>query len=138
MTVKGLLGAPQAERCVRVIEMTKHVLFACLLAFTGCSTPEPQRAEKPSFKGMELYSWKPVGKDWHFNLLPGTNRAKTPSEKTNPEFAIVGAARLKETFAHLAKGEQVAWHSISTEVPPEMVQDLVSFCTKHDITLGRP
>ena len=115
--------------------MKKCILFACLLAFIGCSTPEPQRAEKPAFKGMELYSWKPAGKDWHFSLLPGTNRIKSPMEKTDSKDTVVGIANLKARLARMAKGEQVFWRSLSGEIPPEMVEDLKDFCTKHDITL---
>jgi len=43
--------------------MRNYIVLACLLALTGCSNTEPQRAENPAFKGMELY--------------PGSQQAKT-------------------------------------------------------------
>ena len=101
----------------------------------GC-VAAPQRAEKPAFKGMDLYSWKPEGKDWHFRLLPGTNRLKPPEEITRPDTAVVGISELKKRLFVLAKGESVLWRNWAREgVPVDMAKDLNSFCEELQIKL---
>lgn len=116
--------------------MKNLIFMVCLVLLAGCISAEPQRAEKPAFKGMQLYSWKPAGKDWHFSLLIGTNRQKPDSMITAPETEIVGVGNLKEKLASLAKGEQVFWRNLAKEpVPPEVTKDLSNFCRTLDINL---
>ena len=103
----------------------------------GC-VAAPQRAEKPAFKGMDLYSWKPEGKDWHFSLLAGTNRQKSTEEITKPETAFVGVAELQNRLSALAKGESVFWRNLAKEgVPEEMAKELSLFCEELQVKLER-
>lgn len=96
------------------------------------------RAEKPAFKGMELYSWLPAGKDWHFSLLPGTNRLKSVPEIKAEETAIAGSDDLKVRLARLAEGESVFWQHLAEESFPEgMAQDLQAYCDGLRVKLAR-
>ncbi len=105
-----------------MINMKRFIIFMCLLAFVGCGISESQRVDKPAFKGMELYSWKPAAKDWHFCLLVGTNRLKSISEITAPETTIVGVDKLKQKLSRLAKGEQVFWKNMAKEPVPRSIK----------------
>jgi hypothetical protein len=103
-----------------------------------CSLAADERAAKPAFKGMELYSWKPDAKDWHFSLLLGTNRLKSDAEIKMPENTIVGLEELKKRIAKLAEGESVFWRNLSKEnVPDEMAKDLKKFCDGKKVNLKR-
>jgi hypothetical protein len=107
-----------------------------VLLAAGCSAAPVARVAKPAFKGMELYSWKPEGKEWHFSVLEGTNRNKTMAEITAPEDTLVGVAPLKKRLARLAKGESVFWRNLADEsVPQDMEEDLRAFCQGIDVTL---
>lgn len=97
-----------------------------------------ERAQKPAFKGMELYSWKPEGKDWHFSLLTGTNRLKTTEEITRPDQAIVGMANLRKRLSTLAIGESVFWRNLAKKpVPEDMAKELKSLCEGIRVKLQR-
>ena len=114
--------------------MKNSIMLACLLALIGCSSTPPQRSGKPAFKGMELYSFRPAGKDWHFSLLPGTNGLK-PIEVIEGT-AIVGVPHLKPKLAELAKGESVFWQNLAQEpVPQEVVNELKAFCSENQVSL---
>jgi hypothetical protein len=116
-------------------------LFGGLLmaATAACSIVFSDRADKPEFKGMELYSWQTDGKDWHFSLLIGTNRLKTDEEIKKPEQTITGMKELKERLAKLAKGESVFWKNLAAEpIPEEMAEDLKAFCDGIKVKLERP
>ena len=114
--------------------MKNYIMLACVLAFIGCSSTAPQRATAPAFKGMELYSWKPVGQDWHFSLLPGTNGLK-PIEIIEGT-AVVGIRQLKPKLAQLAKGESVFWQNLTQQpVPQRVVDELTSFCAENQVCL---
>jgi hypothetical protein len=123
--------------------MGRRAAFAILLVLTyvllaGCSSAEPRRAEEAAFKGMELYSWKPAGEDWHFSLLAGTNSQKPVSTIMAPQTAVVGIADLKQRLARLAEGEQVFWRNVADEpVPGELANDLSTFCTGLGIKLEK-
>lgn len=94
------------------------------------------RAEKPAFKGMELYSWKPEGEEWHFSLLVGTNMQKTEDEIRKLDRTIVGAEDLRVHLAKLAEGEQVFWKNLAKEpIPEPLAKDLKSFCEGIQIKL---
>jgi hypothetical protein len=109
---------------------SKLIMMVGLLAVVaGCAIAAPERVEKSAFKGMELYSWKPEGKDWHFSLLVGTNRQKSDEEIRKSEQAIVGMDELKKRLAKLAEGEQVFWKNLAKEpIPEQTAKDLKSFC----------
>ena len=84
----------------------------------------------PSAKGMELYSWKPKGKDWHFSLILGLNNRKPVLEISDVEkYAVTNLATLKEQLSSLPKGERVYWVNLSKQpLPREMEKDLRDFC----------
>lgn len=116
--------------------MKALVAVVLMLFAVGCTAAPVTREAKPAFKGMELYSWRPEGKEWHFSVLEGTNRNKTMEEITAPEETIVGLAALKKRLARLAIGESVFWQNLSEEaVPEDMEQDLRSFCQDLRIAL---
>ena len=95
-----------------------------------------KRAEKTAFKGMELHSWKPTGKDWHFSLAQGTNRAKPFSEISKPENATTSVTTLKTKLATLADGEHVAWFNwASAPIPDATAKDLIAYCANLNIEL---
>jgi hypothetical protein len=121
--------------------MWQRVVLACLVATVcvGCRTAQPKRAQQPAFKGMELYSWKPEGGEWHFSLLAGTNREKAESEITNPRDTIIGIPKLEARLSTLARGESVIWRNHGKEpVPPSMVTDLRALCGRLGVTLAGP
>jgi len=83
-----------------------------------------------AFKGIELNSWKPQSKDWHFSLLIGTNRNKTIEEITEPKITIVGVADLKKRLSGLAKGENVYWQNYAKEPVPKNIFHEISEYSK--------
>ena len=109
-----------------------------MLLVTGCPVSQPRRAEEPAFKGMELYSWKPEGMDWHFSLLVGTNREKQMEEIIEPQNAVIGVGELKRRLSGLAKGERVFWRNLAKELVPEaMEKELKAFCEGLQVKLER-
>jgi hypothetical protein len=107
--------------------------WLCLLLlpalFLGCRPPSSDRDEKPSMKGMELYSWKSESGGWCFSLLPGTNRLKPMSEITRPEYVVTDMMFLKARITKLAAGEQIFWRNLAKErVPRQLVKDVKGFC----------
>ena len=105
----------------------------CLLALVGCAKLEPQSATQLQFKGVELNSWKPAGRNWHFSLLPGRNWRPPISEITKPEHAIVGVSNLKKKLSELPKGENVFWLNLAKEpVPKSIKKELM----KHSEVIG--
>lgn len=119
--------------------MKNCIFLFLLIILAGCSAAvTPTRAAQPAFKGIELYSWKPEGKDWQFSLLPGTNRLKTTEEVTAPKETISGVTALKQRLAALAVGEQVFWKNLAKEpVPEAIVREIVQTCEQYQITLYR-
>ena len=119
--------------------MRKLIPIICLLALIGCNSAEPERSDQPAFKGMELYSWKPAAKDWHFSLLVGTNRQKPISMIAAPETAIVGVSAIKQKLSALARRENVFWRNMAKEpVPMKVIKDLAQHCKNLDIKLVKP
>jgi hypothetical protein len=47
------------------------LFISCMLVLAGCNDHKSARASKPSFKGVELYSWEPVSGKWNFSLYLG-------------------------------------------------------------------
>lgn len=111
-----------------------------------------------SFKGWELYSWKPAvstkvnarfkqrSSFWHFSLLVGTNREKSLEEILDPKQQIVGVAALKTRLGQLAAGEFVGWsgHQFTQpkgklSFPPlKVVQEIETFAKKRKLNFARP
>ena len=90
-------------------------------------------------KGIELYSWKPAGKDWHFSLLIGTNRNKTMAEIKDPQYTVEGTKAIEEKLSRLAKGETVTWLNLAKEpVPKEITDEIASKCKALEINLQGP
>jgi len=125
----------------RVTVTRNLVALMCLLVTVcaGCQRVQSERARQPAFKGMELYSWRPEGGDWHFSLLVGTNREKAVSEITKPQNTITDIPKLKARLSTLARGESVLWRNLAKEpVPSSMVTDLQGFCEKLGVNLAGP
>lgn len=99
----------------------------------------PERAAQPAGKGMELYSWKPIGKDWHFSLLIGTNRNKTMAEIKDPQYTVEGTKAIEEKLSKLAKGECVTWSNLAEGVVPKQIADEITRkCKTLEIRLQGP
>lgn len=101
---------------------------------------EGPRSTRPSFKGVELYSWKDCAScEWQFALLSGTNRLKTLTEIKEPTRAISGVAELRRRLSRLAVGEQVFWRSRSLPElsfpEPETIAEVVSFSAQRKIAV---
>lgn len=91
----------------------------------SCARPEAnsRRAERPRFKGVELYSWQDEGGAWTFALVDGTNRPKSADEVRSSPERIAGFDALEAAFSRLAIGEQVFWlhHLAGLSLPgPEL------------------
>lgn len=71
-----------------------------------------ERPEKPTFKGMELYSWQNEYGDWMFSILYGTNRNKGVEEIKS--FAM-DIAKVKECFCNMPDDEEVFWMVLSPD-----------------------
>jgi hypothetical protein len=104
---------------------TVTVILVCLAA---CQAEEPDRASELAFKGKELYSWQTDAGEWHFSLLPGTNRIKTVEEVlANP----LDQQGVEAALGELAAGEQVFWviqmsgedASVTFAFPPQSISD---------------
>jgi hypothetical protein len=113
----------------------KRLTSIIVLAHLLCMIAATCHAQTP-FKGIELNSWKPQSKDWHFSLLMGTNRNKTIEEITDSKVVIVGVAELEQRLAKLPKGENVYWNNYAKEpVPKNIVEELSKFSKQIRINL---
>lgn len=117
----------------------KNLVMASLLL---CSAPAlADRAQRPSFKGVELYSWQDSG-TWNYVLLPGTNRNKTWAELQKAT-RLHSERDLRTSLTQLAAGEQVFWFNELDDAPkarleypsPIAVQALRSFCGENQLEL---
>jgi hypothetical protein len=83
---------------------------------TPTATPPPRLPR--SMKGYELYSW-PVGEQWHFTLITGTNRNKTVEEVKSTEdrltadgwvrIHVQGVDAIQAVLSRVPAGEWVFW-----------------------------
>ena len=96
------------------------VLLALIILVTGltaCNNTAKELLPR-SMKGYELYSW-PVGEQWHFTLITGTNRTKTYEEVTSSEdllagdgwvrIHVQGVEAVKALLSRIPEGEWVFW-----------------------------
>ena len=101
--------------------------------------PPAGRWERPSFKGIELYSWR-KGTSYRFSLLMGTNYVKSVEDVTKPAYTFGDLGELREALGWLAKGEHVFWsnrvqpsegpHQAALGFPPpELVDEVSAWCT---------
>ena len=112
--------------------VTLFLAAALLLSFAGISLADAKREEKPSFKGVELYSWKSHGSEWVFVMLDGTNRLKSTDEIKKAKNQIKDVDSLKKAFEKLAKNEQVFWsHMVDGfEFPPKAIKEEIATAGK--------
>jgi hypothetical protein len=114
----------------------KNISILFLLSLVCLFITNTDGITQTSFKGVELYSWRPATGVWHFSLLMGTNRTKSIEEITDPKVTIVGVDNLKKKFSELPKGEQVYWLNYAKEpVPKKMIRDLSDYCKTIGINL---
>lgn len=124
------------------------VVMLCCLVTIGKANPsrhQPQ-AKLRSFKGWELYSWKPKNSKWRFSLLEGTNRNEFVFEIINPQ-ALVGVAALKQRLSQLDAQEGVFWgwdaalfkkSGKRLSYPPlKVTQDIEQFAKQHKLHMSR-
>ena len=101
----------------------------------------------PSLKGWELYSW-PVGTNWKFSILIGTNRTKTYHEVTNNEVQVTGIDSLKMILEKFPENEVISWFGSDwlkqtwnedpkdITLPPEQITKSVKlFCDQKKLQL---
>ncbi len=119
----------------------KNILltFICLILISGCVQEKTVKNENEfAFKGIELNSWHPASRQWHFSLLPGTNRRKAITEITDPKTQIVGVENLKKALSKLPIEENVFWVNYAKEpVPSYMIDDLINYSKKIKIKLNK-
>jgi hypothetical protein len=106
------------------MQKTFLAIIISLLVPNLASATEPTRALKPSFKGVELYSWSGSSANtWHFASCVGTNRSKAIKEIKRKCQRMNDLASLKNHLSKLAVGEYVMWSSPYPELtlPPDAV-----------------
>lgn len=125
------------------IAMTRRNLLA-LLSLTLALPCSAQRNPKPSFKGIELYSWQVDGR-WIYVLLPGTNRNKSWPELQQAR-QLDGEGQLKDALSLLAVGESLFWMNQCQQGPKNRLQfpdssvrqQLSEYCRQLKIELVLP
>lgn len=120
------------------------ILFVGIAAALPVSmlAAEPVRAEKPMFKGVELYGWKDSASIWRFSLLPGTNRLKTKDEIVSSSAVIKDIDALKKRLASLAVGENVFWFNADgpgfSFPNSDVVADVIAYARQVQVTVQVP
>lgn len=126
-----------ASQMRAILVLTFALITAPLVAFAQ----NEARPAAPSFKGVELYSWKDsVSGAWSFSLLPGTNRNKGLAEIKEPSRVISSVAQLEEHLVTLAEGEKVFWFLAGFKPglsypDQETISRILTFAAKHKITV---
>jgi len=108
-----------------------------------------------SMKGYEMYSWQ-EGEAWHFTLITGTNRNKSPEEITSGEdyiseagfikISVTDVRNLEAVISKIPAKERVSWLAdlraeenpakIQFGLPPEgMIQTIKDWATKYGVDL---
>ncbi|HEX7364409.1 MAG TPA: hypothetical protein VF366_04485 [Dehalococcoidia bacterium] len=109
-----------------------------------------------SMKGYELYSWSQDGQ-WHFTLITGTNRNKTPEEIISNEdiisedgwvqIHVAGVDAVKAALGKLPPGEEILWlarpraeqtppGNINFALPPEpTIDNIKADAEQHGLNL---
>ncbi len=100
-----------------------------------------------SVKGYELYSWS-AENQWHFTLITGTNRNKTPEEIVSEDdfisetgwvkIHVVGVDAIKTVLNKIHQGEFVFWcdglrltePDASIQLPPEEIVENIKTCAE--------
>ena len=101
-----------------------------------------KRAERPAFKGQELYSWQVSG-TWTYVVLPGTNRNKSWGDlQKAPHWH---EDQLRTALSDMAVGEMVFWFNRCEGAgpplayPPRQVrQGLLELCEQLGVSLQLP
>lgn len=120
--------------------MKRRFAIAALLGLPLAA--RAQRATKPAFKGMELYSWA-EGAEWVYALVLGTNRNKHWAELCS---SGVGYSSLKDKLSALAAGENVSWMLDCQGAPPKKLalpppntrEELQQLCGRLEVHLFIP
>jgi hypothetical protein len=113
-------------------------LFACKPATLSSS----ERNVKPSFKGIELYSWQDKPGEWKYSILFGTNRVKTIKEVKSRSVSI---DELKIVISKMAINESIFWNNaadngsgqdIVLPFPPnEVIEELKQYASLYNVNL---
>lgn len=134
-------------------------ILLTVLWLAACSanpaTPVPSATPLPplpaSMKGYELYSWQ-ADDEWHFTLITGTNRMKTPEEITTGEdeatadgwvkISVQGTDAIKDVLSRLPAGEDVFWAGVEwtpddgfTLPPQDTVDAIREYCESLELVL---
>jgi hypothetical protein len=92
--------------------MTRCSVFAvCAFLPVACAN---MLNDHPSH--LALYSWKPVGKPWHFALVPDPSRAVSRAAILTMTTPLVGVAALE---SRLASTPRTTWAIMWRDDPPE-------------------
>ena len=101
--------------CLRVnnLPTAETTPVAKVLTENPCDYLSMEQAEKPAFKGMELYSWQePKDGDWVFSILYGTNRNKMIWEvKSN----AMDLEEVEKCLCNMPENENVFWMKFAQE-----------------------
>ena len=117
------------------------LLLAALAVGCGHSGPVlPTDAGGP-MKGYELYSWQDSGQ-WHFAVLPGTNRDKTIEEIRAPATSVKEENALEAIIRTLPSGQFVTWWGAGRDglgYPPEgVIERVKQLCAERGLQLSVP
>lgn len=96
-----------------------------------------------SMKGWELYSW-PVGSNWNYSILAGTNRAKTLEEITSNPITVSGKDSLKLLLSKFPANENLFWsgktwnnNAGNLSLPDQLtITEIQGYCTQKSIVLN--
>ena len=119
--------------------MTRRTFLGISLLCLSLSTWAQGRANKPAFKGMELYSWQGA-EGWCYALMPGTNRLKNWTEVQE---SAISLGELEPQLKQLAEGEHLSWltqcngapKDALTYPPEETLKLLIELCESYKIQL---
>ena len=113
-------------------------------------TGEAVKATHPR-RTVVLISWKPPGKNWHFNFLWGTNGLKPVEVLVDPTSAFAGLDELEPALSRLlaawplcgpapaAEEGTMYWSHLSEEpIPVAMANELAEYCEKNNLQLKNP
>ena len=114
------------------------ILTLLLVVFLANGCLQEERAQKPEFKGMELYSYVDDSGTIRYALLIGTNRIKSADEIIR---SSVSYKRLIKKIKSLAPKENISWvnnrpENISLKYPDKAtIGRIKSICKELDIKL---
>lgn len=95
----------------------------------------PQPASR-AMKGMELVSWRAADGQWHFCLLPGTNRQKSRGEIMSATTQTTELAALQAMLSAQPPGQSMVWKGLPGDAEFLPPADVVTQIREHAESRG--